>query len=785
MKKIFCLLLTLLTPTLNAHPFTECIDGMADFYTCNNTNLSHRIHLEDLGNGTGNGNDIWGWTDPMDGKEYALMGLTNGTAFIDISDPRAPVNLGYLPTATGVSTWRDIKTYDNHAFIVSEASNHGMQIFDLTQLRNVPAPPATFTATANYNDFGSAHNIVINESSGYAYAVGANCSGGLHMIDISTPTSPVNMGCFSADGYTHDAQCVIYVGPDSNFVGNEICFNSNEDTLTIVDVTDKQNPTQISRTPYSDSRYTHQGWLTEDQRYYLMNDELDEQNLGHNTKTYIWDLLDLANPLIVGTYIGPQPSIDHNLYIKGNFAYLSNYTSGLSVVDISDVGSGNLVEVANFDTFPSNNNNSFSGAWSNYPFFDSGQVILSDIQGGLFILDPLLCPITAPAANLQAVAAGDNTVSLTWSDTLGNGESYNIYRSEGGCAANNFVKIADNITTEMFTDLTASGQVDIGYRVSKVNDAGLCESERSTCSETQTTGQCTAAPSFSGVSSVATAFDNTCSLDVQWGAAASFCQSSSSFNVYRSTSHAFTPGPENLVASGITKQSWTDLGVTHEETYHYVVRALDVSNGQEDLNTLVMSATPKGKLGNGSWTAGAEVGDTGIGLASRHLGWDIVSNVFFDGDRSYWSQDSSNLCNRITTQPFTLTSGESSELSFYNLYDIEDRWDGGVVEISVDNGPWVQPALVPDYPSTFRDTSDECGYDENTPAFTGTINDWQQHSMDLSAYQGQEVVVRFSYSTDGLVNEDGWYMDNIAISNVQVPGVCETFSDVIFYDGFN
>ena len=784
MKKIMTLTLLTLTTDLWAHPFTECVNGMADFYVCNNTDLLHRIHLEDLGNGTGSGNDIWGWTDPLDGKEYALMGLSTGTAFVDISDPTQPVNLGYLPTATGNSLWRDIKTYANHAFIVSEASGHGMQIFDLTQLRNVPAPPVTFSATANYTEFGNAHNIVINEDSGYAYAVGANCSGGLHMVDISTPTAPVNMGCFSADGYTHDAQCVIYLGPDSEHNGQEVCFNSNEDTLTIVDVSDKNNPLQISRTPYDDSRYTHQGWLTEDQRYYLMNDELDEQNLGHNTKTYIWDLLDLENPVIVGTYIGPQPSVDHNLYIKGNFAYLSNYTSGLSVVDITDVANGNLVEVAGFDTFPGNNNSIFDGAWSNYPFFDSGNVILSDISGGLFILDPLLCPSVAAPANLQTTAAGDNTINLSWNDSLAAGESYRIFRSEGGCGANNFIELADQITTESFTDTSASGQVNVGYRVTKVNAEGVCESARSTCVETQTTGQCTAAPEFTGVSSVATTFTNTCSLQVSWPAANSYCQSPTEYNVYRSTDPGFVPGPANQVASDINGQSWTDFSVLYDETYHYVVRAVDTSNGSEEHNTFELFARPLGETSDETWTAGAETGDTGIGQSSRHLGWEMVSNEAFAGQRSYWSQDGDDTCNRLSTQPFTLTPGQATQLSFYTKYDVEDRWDGGVVEVSVDGGPWLMPALTPDYPNTFRSSSDECGYAENTPAFSGEQTTWQQHTADLSAYQGQEVVVRFSYSTDGSVRGAGWFLDNLALSHVQIPGFCQSQIDLIFADGF-
>lgn len=191
---------------------TECTDGSAGSYPCSNVDLLAFLSLADIGGTQSNSaaNDIWGWTDPDTGKEYAIIGRVFGTSFIDISDPVNPVYLGELPTHGPFgSSWRDIKTYANHAFIVSEATNHGMQVFDLTQLGNVTSPPVTFGETAHYNDMASAHNVVINEDSGYAYIVGASgknsCSGGLHMVDIRNPTNPSFAGCFSADGYTHDA----------------------------------------------------------------------------------------------------------------------------------------------------------------------------------------------------------------------------------------------------------------------------------------------------------------------------------------------------------------------------------------------------------------------------------------------------------------------------------------------------------------------------------------------------------------------------------------------------
>lgn len=370
---------------------TPCVDGMAGPYPCQNVDLLSYLPLSIFAAGAGN--DSWGWTDPQTGHEYALMGLNNGTGFVDISDPENPLYLGKLPTHTTSSSWRDIKVYANHAFIVSEASGHGLQVFDLTQLRSVIAPPVTFAETAHYASFGNAHNLVINEASGYAYAVGTStCAGGLHMVNIQTPTSPSYAGCFSADGYTHDAQCVNYTGPDPDYQGREICFNSNEDTLTIVNVSNKAAPVQVSRTGYLGSSYTHQGWLTEDQRYFLLDDEGDETTFGHNTRTYIWDVANLDAPVLLGNYTAAVAAIDHNQYVQGDYAYQANYRAGLRILDITGVAGASLSEAAYFDIYPTSNSASFNGAWSTFPYYASGVVIISGIEQGLFVVRPTLAP---------------------------------------------------------------------------------------------------------------------------------------------------------------------------------------------------------------------------------------------------------------------------------------------------------------------------------------------------------------------------------------------------------
>lgn len=374
------------TPEIVGPPFA-CENGMAGIYPCNDYDLMGLVDIVTLGGTGAEGNDSWGWTDASSGKEYALVGTTTSTAFVDISDPTQPIFLGRLPTATVNSLWRDIKVYQNHAFIVSEAPGHGMQVFDLTRLRNVTNPPTTFTSDALYTEFGEAHNIVINETSGYAYIVGSDTfSGGPHFVNIQNPTSPVAAGGFADDSYSHDAQVVSYNGPDADYAGREIFVGSNENEVVIVDVTDKSNPVHISGIGYNNIGYAHQGWFTEDLKYFIVGDEVDELNFGNNTRTLVFDFTDLDNPSFQTTYLGPTAAIDHNGYVKGNLFYQSSYTAGVRIIDLSAINGGTMTEVGFFDSYPRNNSTSFHGAWNVYPFFESGNIIISDIEGGLFII---------------------------------------------------------------------------------------------------------------------------------------------------------------------------------------------------------------------------------------------------------------------------------------------------------------------------------------------------------------------------------------------------------------
>lgn len=377
---------------------TTCVSGMSGGFPCKSIDLVSFMPRATLGAASNiRLNEIWGWMDPVDGTEYALVGREDGVAFVDISAPESPRYIGELLLHPGNApqVWRDFKVYADHLFVVADgqgSSTHGMQVFDLGRLRAVTGAPVTFTEDAHYDGVGSAHNIAINEISRHAFIVGVRssdrCETGLHMVDVSTPTAPAFAGCFRDDattsGYTHDVQCVTYHGPDSRYTDREICVGSNVSAVVVADVTDKQNPVTLGAGQYPQSRYIHQGWFTDDHRYFIQDDELDERSYGHGARTRIWDMAELDDPVLVATYESPLPAIDHNLFVRGDLVYAANYASGLRVLNITDVTEPR--EVAWFDTHPSSDEANFDGAWGSYPFFGSGNIIVSSRDEGLFVV---------------------------------------------------------------------------------------------------------------------------------------------------------------------------------------------------------------------------------------------------------------------------------------------------------------------------------------------------------------------------------------------------------------
>jgi choice-of-anchor B domain-containing protein len=357
-------------------------------YPSSGVTLMSRVPVNTLAmSGVSNAaNDIWGFVSPL-GREYAVVGLRAGTSFVDITDPFNPVVVAVISDST--STWSDMRQYQGYVYNVNENSG-GMQIIDV---RDIDNGVVTLVGALTQSGLQRSHNIALNVESGYAYLLGSNLNGGsLVAVNVQTPASPFLAG-FWPGPYIHDAQIVNY--HDGPWAGREVafCFCGSQG-LYIVDVTNKGSMFTLGQISYPNVTYCHQGGLSEDRRHVFVDDELDELQNGNvnSTTTYIINVEDLQNPSFVSSFTNGSNAIDHNLMVRGNFVYQANYTSGLRVYDVSDLG--NVQEVGWLDTYPAHNSRSFDGAWGVFVDFPSGVVIVSDQLNGLFVMDP--SPVTDP-----------------------------------------------------------------------------------------------------------------------------------------------------------------------------------------------------------------------------------------------------------------------------------------------------------------------------------------------------------------------------------------------------
>ncbi len=352
------------------------------FDSSNVTLLSHIPLNNFTGVNTASGNDCWGYVSPS-GREYAIMGLEGGFSFVEITNPTNPV---IVETISGPSSlWHDVKVVGDYAYGVSEGGS-GIQVMDMSDIDN-----GNVSLVRNWTGGGysTTHNIIANEESGSLWLSGANIgNGGMINIDISNPELPSIDGGWT-EMYVHDAQVVTW--KDGALAGREIGFCAggfsggfSSTGLRIVDLTDPNNTQTLATVFYPNAGYAHQVWLSTDRKYVYLNDELDEGDTVSVTTTRVINVEDPANPFFVGTYTTGKAAIDHNLYTRDGVVYQANYRSGLRVFDALDPT--NPVEVAYFDSYPGSDSASFNGAWSSYPFFPSGNIILSDIERGLFVL---------------------------------------------------------------------------------------------------------------------------------------------------------------------------------------------------------------------------------------------------------------------------------------------------------------------------------------------------------------------------------------------------------------
>ncbi|MDA0802725.1 MAG: choice-of-anchor B family protein [Planctomycetota bacterium] len=339
--------------------------------------------LNTLSSGANSGNDCWGYVTPQ-GKEIAIIGLSNGTAFVDVTDPINAFQIGFISGPT--SLWRDIKVFGTHAYAVSEGGQ-GIQVINLA---NADQGQVSLTGTVTSGGGQSTHNVALNTQSGYLYRCGGGSNVGLRMYNLNqSATNPPFAGEWS-DRYVHDAQVVNYTsGP---YAGKEVAFccagfnnGSGSTGLYIVDVTNKAAPVLMGSVLYPHAAYSHQGWLSEDRKWFYLGDELDEGDTVAYSTVVVIDVSDLTDPrYLVGRHNG-NTAITHNFYTHLGKLFCANYRSGLRVFDILGNGS-QLSEIAYLDTYPGSDAAAFNGLWGVYPYFPSGTVIGSDLERGLFVM---------------------------------------------------------------------------------------------------------------------------------------------------------------------------------------------------------------------------------------------------------------------------------------------------------------------------------------------------------------------------------------------------------------
>jgi hypothetical protein len=366
---------------------------------------------------------------------------------------------------------------------------------------------------------------------------------------------------------------------------------------------------------------------------------------------------------------------------------------------------------------------------------------------------------------VAAEATGVNQITVSW-ESGGAGLEYEVLRGRGGCEAGDYTPVATTVATH-FVDTNVSGGVTYAYRVRARR--GECVTEGSLCAAAVTTGSCQEYPVFAGAASAGNGAVPVCTVQVDWEAATPLCAGPVTYNVYRGSTPAFVPGPGNRIATGVAGLGFSDsAGLPPGTTAHYVVRAVDASNGSEDGNTVVRSAVPTGPIASATFSDDA--GDTGSAVMTAGTPWAVDATGGHAGAKNYKTVPANNTCGSLTSPPLLLGSG--SQLTFWSKWFLDiGGGDKGQVEVSTDGGAsWAR--LTMGYPATSNKTGDGCGLPSGRTYFTGINTTWTPFTASLAGFAGQTVRIRFRISTDASPTGETWWIDDVAVTNVLTPGAC-------------
>ncbi len=468
----------------------NCEFGFAGDHPCENMDLLAHVPLSAFSVNPSAANDIWGFYDLNDNREYAIIGLRNGVGVVEVTDPENPRVVGSV--ASQSTAWRDLKVYQyfdhedhrwkSYAYVTADSASVGTMVVDLRDL-----PDSISAGITSSNDI-SAHNVYLSNvdyatgvaltgMTPYLHIAGSNQQGGSfnsYGLDNPQQPDPVYLNSStSRSNYSHDVSSMIVTDERKNTqcilsqAFCEIFFDFNENNFQIWDKTNNVLPARLSTTSYQNVSYVHSGWYTEDKQVVLVHDELDESNFGLNTTVRLFELSDFRAPSLLSIWTGPTRAIDHNGFVRGNRYYMSNYTRGMTVLDISNPQDPR--DVGYFDTFPVSDNGSFNGAWGVYPYLPSGNILISDISSGLYIVrdntktpsqgnfsfDSLTHSVEEGSTLSLAVnreGGASEQVSVSWEVIIGALDSSDMIISEGTLSWDDGDAVSKSIELQILSD---------------------------------------------------------------------------------------------------------------------------------------------------------------------------------------------------------------------------------------------------------------------------------------------------------------------------------------------
>lgn len=416
----------------------------------------------------------------------------------------------------------------------------------------------------------------------------------------------------------------------------------------------------------------------------------------------------------------------------------------------------------------------------------------TDQDFALVCYNCISCTDPGTPSGLSASPNGNNSIRLTWTDNAPSADTFNIYRATGSCPQASYTLINSGVSSTTYDDNTVSGGFTYAYVVTGVDSTGGCETVYSNCDDALATGACVTPPIFAGIQSVTNAAQSSCRLDLAWNAATNICGTGVVYNIYRSENSTFTPDGSNNIAScesGTTYQD-SDASLTNGIRYYYIVRAEDNSSGScsgnEDTNLIRLSGIPTGPITNGTWTddlesyttmTDAESAGWTHGADAGSDDWSLSTAQSHSSSHSFISQSIPSVTDKFLISPPQNISA-STELSFWHMYNFETGFDGGVIEISIDNGVnWSDIGHL----ITTGVYNDTISSSYSSPiggqdAWSGSIASFAQVVVDLSSYDGETALVRWRFACDSSASSGPWYIDDISMSNVAVYGICNDSS---------